>query len=231
MGFSNLVLAILLFGGNTYSIDMESARETRCFWIGKTVPVDMEWMDSITRMYFPAMSKMELYRTAVDIAGEDPEDISEDSVHNDSCIYWKMHHNGTLKGRGFSGRSREYKTTFDRPNKFDFRPAEGEGYSGTVYVTLTDNSTFMFAPICTDEGEMAWGVFSTVPRLPERTMNQIHEHAKSLGFKKQYFVNVNYDKCDLSGASGTTSATVLTPSRNRMGSLRNRGQWNARNQY
>ncbi|CAL8070708.1 unnamed protein product [Orchesella dallaii] len=212
---------------------MESARETRCFWIGKTVLVDMEWLVSIPRLYFPAMSKLELYRTAVGLTGEDPENISEDSVHNDSCIYWKMHRNGTLKVEGFGGQSRELKTTFDRPNIFDFRPAEGEGYSITAYVTSTDNSTFVFASFCTNEGEMAWGVFSTVPRLPERTMNQIHEHAKSLGFKKEYFVNVNYDKCDLGGTSGTTPATVPTPtlSRNRMGSVRNRGGWNGKNQY
>ncbi|CAL8070706.1 unnamed protein product [Orchesella dallaii] len=191
----------------------------------------MEWLVSVPRLYSPIMSKMELYRTSVFITGEGPENISEDSVHNDSCINWKMHHNGKLKVEGFGGQSTAFKTTYDRPNKFDFRPAEGEGYSGTAYVTLTDNSTFMFTPICTDEGEMAWSVFSTVPRLPERTMNQIHEHAKSLGFKKQYFVNVDYDNCDLGGTRGTTPATVPTLSRNRIGSVRNRGGWNAKNQY
>ncbi|CAL8129097.1 unnamed protein product [Orchesella dallaii] len=136
----------------------------------------MQWIDSIKTLHYPAMSKMELYRAAVDITGEDPENIPEDSVHNDSCFYWKMHHNGTIKERGFDGASREYKTTFYGPNKFDFRfrPAEGEGYSGTAYVTLTDNSTFMFTPSCTDKGEMAWGVESSVPRLPERTMNRIY---------------------------------------------------------
>ncbi|CAL8129096.1 unnamed protein product [Orchesella dallaii] len=237
MGLPKLILAsiaILFLGGYTNGIDMESARERSCFWIGNTVPVDMDWVDSIDTLYYPAMSKMELYRAAVDITGEDPENISEDSVHNNSCFYWKIHHNGTMRGRGFGGESKEYKTTFDRPNKFDFRPAEGEGYSGTAYVTLTDNSTFIFTPICTDEGEMAWGVTSTVPRLPERTMNRIYEHAKSLGFKKQYFANVNYENCDVGGANGrseATPATVPTPSRNRKVPGRNSGRWHARNQY
>ncbi|CAL8129090.1 unnamed protein product [Orchesella dallaii] len=186
MGLPKLILASIatqFLCGNTNGIDMEIAREQPCFWIGNII-------DPIDTLHYPAMSKMELYRAAVDITGEDPENISEDSVHNNSCFYWKIHRNGTMRGRGFGGESREFKATFDRPNKFDFRPAEGEGYSETAYVTITDNSTFVFIPICTDEGEMDWAVTSTVARLPERTMNQIYEHAKSLGFKKQYFVKL-----------------------------------------
>ncbi|CAL8129095.1 unnamed protein product [Orchesella dallaii] len=215
---------------------MESARELPCFRIRNTVHVDMNWVDSIDTLYYPAMSKMELYRAAADITGNDPEDIPEDSVETDSCFYWRMHHNGTLRGYGFGGQSREYTATYGSPDIFEFRPSEGEGYSGTAYVTLTDNSTFFFTPICTDEGEMAWGLGSTVPRLPERTMKRIYDHALSLGFKREFFVNLNYENCDIPTSGATPRPSNIPPrfptsTRNRKNHGRFRGGWTASRQY
>lgn len=149
------------------------------------------------------MSRLELYRIAGDLLNKQTRDLQENSLYYDSCIRWNMYTNGSIISRGFNGLQREYNTKILTPNmeKFEFWPKEGKGYSGTVYTTMTDNSTFLFTPFCTKDGEMAWGLGSTLPSLPKKTLEKVLAHARSLGFKKQYFTGLRYDDCDL-GDSG-----------------------------
>lgn len=145
------------------------------------------------------MSRFELYRIAGDLLGETANELPEHSLYYDSCIYWNMYTNGTIISRGFNGHNREYKTKLLSPNMemFEFAPKEGKGYSGTVYTTMTDNKTFLFTPFCTSDGEMAWGLGSTLPSLPKQTLESVMKHAKELGFKKDYFTGLRYDNCNL----------------------------------
>lgn len=62
------------------------------------------------------------------------------------------------------------------------------GNAGTCYTTLTDNKTFTFAAGCLSENQMVWGVASTLKRLPKETVKLIHDHAVSLGFKRDFFL-------------------------------------------
>ncbi|CAL8111381.1 unnamed protein product [Orchesella dallaii] len=191
-------LAVIFVGGYAKGLDMESAKEQPCFNISKTVPLDLNWVGTIKTLYYPLMSRLELYRVASDLVHQDPKDISEASVYYDSCFYWNMYTNGTIISRGYNGQTREYKTKLiNGMEEFEFGPVEGMGYSGTVYTTLTDNSTFLFTPFCTDDGEMAWGLGSTLPILSEDTIKLVYEHAESLGFKREYFTELRYDKCDI----------------------------------
>lgn len=69
------------------------------------------------------------------------------------------------------------------------------GKGGRNFVTMTDNSTFFFAAYCMDDNQMTWGVSSTQKELPLETVKTIHEHAESLGFKREYFTRIRYDTC------------------------------------
>jgi len=161
---------------------------------------------TIKTLYYPLMSRLELYRVASDLLDKDPKDISEASLYYDSCLHWNMYSNGSIISRGYNGYSRDYSTKILKPNmeKFDFRPAVGTGFSGTVYTTMSDNKTFLFTPFCTDDGEMVLGLGSLLPTLPEETMRKVKEHAISLGFKKEYFTEIRYDRCDLETTDYTT---------------------------
>lgn len=76
------------------------------------------------------------------------------------------------------------------------------GNAGTCYTTLTDNKTFTFAAGCLSENQMVWGVASTLKRLPKETVKLIHDHAVSLGFKREFFTGLRYDSCNLDSEDG-----------------------------
>ncbi len=65
----------------------------------------------------------------------------------------------------------------------------------TTYITLTDNASYVFMAVCWDDNQASWGVMSTTATLPEETVKLIHEHAESLGFKKEYFEELRYTNC------------------------------------
>lgn len=64
---------------------------------------------------------------------------------------------------------------------------------GRAYTTLTDNKTFAFTAACFADNEMSWNVFATTKTLDEATKSLIFEHAKSLGYREEYFTELKYD--------------------------------------
>jgi len=182
------------------SLDMDGAKERSCFKITKTVPLELDWVGSLNTLYYPVMSRLELYSVAADLVQKDPKDITEGSVYYDSCLNFEARSDGTMIFRGYGDQSKEYQTTYLTPamEQYEFSPKEGPGITGMSYTTLTDNKTFIFSVNCLDEEEqMTWGVVSPLPSLPEDTLKIIYDHAKSLGFKKEYFTEIKYDKCDI----------------------------------
>ncbi|ODM94160.1 hypothetical protein Ocin01_12527 [Orchesella cincta] len=188
---------VTLCVSSIYSLNIDNAKESPCFKIEKTVAIDIEFWAKIKTSYYPLMSRLDLYMLAVDILQKDPAEISEPELYYDSCIVFK-NTNKTFYSEGFGGNTREY-TAIPKDGKFEvyaMNPVEGEGYSGTAYTTFTDNKTFSFSAVCGDNGQMTWGVGSTTPTLPRETVEKIHEHALSLGFKKEFFTELRYDGCD-----------------------------------
>ncbi|CAL8086067.1 unnamed protein product [Orchesella dallaii] len=187
-------------------LDLESAKEQPCFKIEKTVPMGGEVpTGEITTIYYPHMSRLDLYMNAIDLLQKDPKEISESSLYYDSCLVWKCNANGTqghkdhgtYYSEGFDGRTREYEVEMVNGSEevSKIRPVEGKGLTGTGYVTYSDNKTFFFSAFCTDDGQMTWNVASLIPVLPEASVKIIHEHALSLGFKKEFFTELRYDRC------------------------------------
>ncbi|ODM94155.1 hypothetical protein Ocin01_12526 [Orchesella cincta] len=192
-----IAIHVALCVSSIQSLDMDSAKESPCFKIEKTVPLDMEYWANIKTSYYPLMSRLELYGVAVDLLQKDPAEISESELYYDSCIVWK-HTNESYYSEGFGGQTREY-VAVPKDDKFEvytMHSVDGKGYSGTAYTTYTDNQTFLFSAACGDDGQMTWSVGTTTPTLPHGTVEKIHEHALSLGFKKEFFTELRYDGCD-----------------------------------
>ncbi|ODM95775.1 hypothetical protein Ocin01_10906 [Orchesella cincta] len=201
-------LAILFIGNCAEALDMESAKEQPCFNITRTVPLDLNWVGTIKTLYYPLMSRLDLYRSSANMLNKSPNDINEATVYYDSCFRWNLYTNGSITGRGFNGLSREYKTKLVVPTmeKFEFSPVEGKnyGYSGLKYTTMTDNKTFLFTPFCTDDGEMTWGLGTISPTISQDLIKAAHEHAESLGFKREYFTEIRYDRCNFESVDYTS---------------------------
>ncbi|CAL8111379.1 unnamed protein product [Orchesella dallaii] len=191
------VLVTLLVASCAKALDLESAKEQPCFNITKTAVLDLNWVGTLKTLYYPLMSRLDLFSSATNLIQKDPKDISEASVYYDLCVYWNLYSNGTITARGYNGKSREYQTKLIKGMEiFEFAPVVGTGYSGTKYTTLTDNKSFFFTPFCMD-GQMSWGIGSTTPTLPEDTIKMVYDHAESLGFKREYFTELRYDRCDI----------------------------------
>ncbi|ODM93339.1 hypothetical protein Ocin01_13351 [Orchesella cincta] len=178
-------------------LDLERAKEQPCFNIKRTVPLNTDdWMPDTKQCIHP-MSRLDLYRAAADLLQKDPAEISESELDN-ACILYKSK-NETYVTEGFGGRTREY-TVNSKDNtmrEYTIRPLKGEGYSGTVYTTFTDYKTFYFTTSCLDDGQMTWGVASITPTLPRLTVRLIQAYALSLGFKSEFFTELNYDQCNI----------------------------------
>ncbi|CAL8086070.1 unnamed protein product [Orchesella dallaii] len=202
----SLILQVAIFilcASSIKCLDLESAKELPCFPIHKTVPMEHDKSSDkpsgTARIYYPFMSRLDLYKSATDILQKDPKEISESTVYYDACIVWTSN-NGTHIAEGFDGHTREYSIDVVKEGSNQvtkIHPVEGPGASGTGYVTLSDNKTFFFTAFCANDGQMSWGVASLIPKLPEESVKKIHEHAVSLGFKKEYFTELRYDGCDL----------------------------------
>lgn len=61
----------------------------------------------------------------------------------------------------------------------------------------------MFSASCYDDNQMTWGVKSSLQVLPKETVKLIHDHAESLGFKREYFTALRYDSCKLDFGDNT----------------------------
>lgn len=68
-------------------------------------------------------------------------------------------------------------------------------YSGTSYTVLTDNKTYFLLVSCISD-EMTWSVTSVTKTLPEDTLNEIYSKVKELGFKEEFFITIDYEKCN-----------------------------------
>ncbi|ODM93332.1 hypothetical protein Ocin01_13350 [Orchesella cincta] len=194
-----IAIFVPLFISSIQCLDLESAKEQPCFKIENTLPfMSNSWTSDIETTYYPLMSRLDLYHATVDILQKDPTEISESEVYYDACIAWKSN-NGTYHSEGFGGKTREYTVNYKGNDleEYTLRPQKGEGYKGTFYVTYTDHKTFYFAASCLDDGQMTWGVGSSTPTLPQETVKLIHEHALSLGFKKEFFSELRYDSCHM----------------------------------
>ncbi len=66
---------------------------------------------------------------------------------------------------------------------------------GRHYLTLRDNKSFVFFTTCWGDGKASWSVISTKPSLDEEITTEIFEHAKSLGFQEEFFLQQNYESC------------------------------------
>ncbi|ODM91524.1 hypothetical protein Ocin01_15155 [Orchesella cincta] len=195
-------LALLCMSSAIQGLSLETVKEQPCFNISKnpTPLLDAKWALSLDTIYYPLMNTVDLYRAATDLLQMDPKEINTGSIYYDGCLTWQMFSNGTLMSKGYNGLTRAYKTKTEGDNLdiYTFEAEEGDAaYSGTVYTTLTDNKSYFFSAVCLNDGEMAWGVGSLTPTLPEETKKTILEHAESLGFKKEFFTELRYDKCNL----------------------------------
>jgi hypothetical protein len=195
------VLAVL---GTSQGLDLEGAKEQKCFEITKTVPADPKFVAALKTVYYPMTSRLELYRTAEDLMNG--MDLTEADVYYDSCMQWKLLANGTIRSTGFNNYHKLYDTKPILPNleRFELFPQDGKGFGGKIYTTMTDNKTFFVTAICTNDGQMVWNVGSLYPTLMKETKDQILEHVTSLGFKKEYMTELRYDHCDLGDSEATT---------------------------
>ncbi|CAL8111380.1 unnamed protein product [Orchesella dallaii] len=196
-----LALVQLCMASAIQGLNLDAAKEQPCFNISRspTPLFDMNWAVSVGKFYWPLVSNMDLYRAATDLLQKDSKKISISTVYYDSCITWHLFKDGTLLSKGFNGLGREYKSKplSDNPDAYQFEPVDGTTmYGGTAYTTFTDNKTYFFSAVCLSDGEMVWGVGSPTPTLPEETKKMILEHAVSLGFKKEFFSELRYDKCN-----------------------------------
>jgi len=189
---------LVLLAGMTQALDMKGAEEQPCFNVSKTVPMDAEWMKSVKIWYYPMMTRLDLYRGAIDILNQDPNDVTEDKVYYESCIIWKMNpSDGSFTMEGFNGKEAKYNVTLFGKGleTYEFGTESGIGNAGTCYTTLTDNKSFAVSVGCLKGNQMVWGVVSPHKSLPEETVKLIHNHVDSLGFKKEYFTSLRYDSC------------------------------------
>ncbi|CAL8149394.1 unnamed protein product, partial [Orchesella dallaii] len=181
--------------------DLQDSKDQPCFNISKpeTPVVDAKWLASIYPLYHLAMSTGDLYRVAVDLLQKDPKDVRLSTVYSDACIKWYRYDNGTSFLKGFNGLTREFARTplKDNPDGFTFMGVGGDQdvSTGTLYVTLTDNKTFLFTAVCMKNGGMTWGVGSPTPTLTEETKKVVLDHAMSLGFNREDFIELKYDTC------------------------------------
>lgn len=149
-----------------------------------------------------------MYYAASEVSTVEIRELQEDELYYDACIHAELKENSTLSEvTGFN------KEKVSRA-KIIYVPASGEkdsltdpyvpehyitkgdpGKSATSYATFTDNSTFVFWATCWDDGQMTWSVSGPAKGLPEDKVKLVHEHAISLGFKKQYFTGLRYDYC------------------------------------
>ncbi|ODM88005.1 hypothetical protein Ocin01_18678 [Orchesella cincta] len=196
--FFPIAIFVTAFISSIQCLDLESAKEQPCFKIKKTVPlITDDWVQPEPKaIYYPLMSRLDLYRNAIDLLQKDPAEISESELYYDACIVWKCN-NETYFSEGFGGRTREYTADpeDDKMEVYTMRPLKGKGYGGKAFTTYSDNETFFFTAVCGDDGQMAWNVASLTPTLPRESVKIIHEHALSLGFKKEFFTELRYDRC------------------------------------
>jgi len=191
-------LTLLLTIGTIQALNMKDSEEQPCFNISKTVPMDTEWIKSVKVWYYPMMTRLDLYRGAVDIANKDPIDIPEDKLYYESCITWKMNPvDGSFTMEGFHGQEVKYNVTLFGTGleSYEFGTENGIGNAGTCYTTLTDNKSFAVSAGCLKGNQMVWGVVSPYKALSEETIKLIHDHVESLGVKREYFTSLRYDSC------------------------------------
>jgi len=196
MARATLIVFLLTFSASVYGLDEESAKERKCFEIKSTMPIDTKWITSLKEIYYPVMSRLDLYRTAADLTHRDFKDITEDELYYKSCIKFSFAPDGSFLATGFNGANAKFSM---RPKDAGLEIIEfGEetGLHGTCYTTLTDNKTFVFFACCSNGDEMHWGAISTEKKLPKKTVRKIHEHAESLGFGKEQFTGLRYTSCD-----------------------------------
>ncbi|CAL8117167.1 unnamed protein product [Orchesella dallaii] len=199
--YSASLVALLCLASAIQGLDLRSSEEQPCFDIPKPKSpiLEMDWLFSVKPIYYPLMNTIDLYHASVDLLQKNARDVSTSSVYYDACLTWEMFSNGTIFSKGFNGLQREYisKAVEDNPDAFTMEPVDGEKdvYSGTAYTTLTDNKTFFVQAGCLPSGQMAWGVGTTTPTLPEETKKKIIEHVISLGFKKDDITELKYDTC------------------------------------
>jgi len=206
-------LCVLLLWGMAEAIDVESAKEQKCFNV-TTTPVDPKFLAQLKTIYYPMVHRKELYRTTVDLLQVDPKDIDESTVYYDSCAHFSLKPSDEgiqILVQGFGNKQRLYKTKTILPNmeKFEFWPAEGKGYKALSHTVYTDNKSFFLAALC-DDDEMSWAVGSMYPTLTKESYDMVMKLVLDLGFKKEYITKFRYDYCDLdqNNTEATTQAAA-----------------------
>jgi len=68
-----------------------------------------------------------------------------------------------------------------------------------MYLTLTDNFSYLVFVKCWSDGEMSWQVMSTTKTLPTKDQKEIRKHLKVLGLakKEHLLIKQNYTNCKL----------------------------------
>jgi len=185
---------LLTYPSSLNALDLEGAKESSCFEIKKTVPMDIGWVMSQKTWYYPLMSRMDLYMTGIEMSGKSAKELRENELYYDSCPVFSIV-DGQFVGTGFDGKVTKFVM---KPIKglevFEFFSEEG-GFMGTCSYTLTDNKTFGVMACCIDKTHMSWGSMSIHPTLPKETVSLIYDHAESLGFKREHFTGLRYDHC------------------------------------
>ncbi|CAL8111382.1 unnamed protein product [Orchesella dallaii] len=195
------IVALFCMASAIQGLELNSTKGQPCFNISmpKTPILDENWALSVGPFYYPIVSTIDLYLASVDLLQKDPKDVSIATIYYDSCLTWYINSNGTISLKGFNELTREYKQNSlgDNPDEYTFVAVGGNQnlYAGTAYTTLTDNKTFFFTATCFKNGQMAFGVGSTTPSLPEKTRKMILDHAVSLGFNVEDITGLKYETC------------------------------------
>ncbi|XP_021946449.1 uncharacterized protein LOC110844535 isoform X2 [Folsomia candida] len=149
-------------------------------------------MHSIPRWYIPLQSKLNMYRYSETLLKTRVANITQDQIDS-SCLSFKFDNPPVLYG--FGDKMVGYTTTNVIENSYGFNTRWEGDTRGRHYLTLRDNKSFVFFTTCWTDGKASWSVISTVEDLGEETKSQIFEHAKSLGFKEDLFLEQGYASC------------------------------------
>jgi len=182
---------------------LEDLRETRC---RANMPptagnLDQAWLGSVPLWYYNHGSKFDMYRTSAEILKVNVTEIKDADLYYRACFKCKFG-GETSYVDGFGGKRYNIKTVMHENGAFDWLDEDG-GVTGTSSMPFTDNKSYVFFYACWADGFESWGILATKPELDERTLIAVHEHAKSFGFRPEYFTHIEYHTCEKEGTKKT----------------------------
>jgi len=157
----------------------------------KWPPQNKKYFANGKEMFYPLMSRLDLNRVGAALLDIPVNDVEEHRLYYDACIKanWNFE-TGKAQMKGFGGKEDNFPIPTHLPGNYTSPPD-----SGTMYLTLTDDSTFAFFATCTHDDRRTWYVVSKEPKLPADVIQKIKNHAEEIGFNWQYSAQIRYDHC------------------------------------